>query len=100
VLNFVPRHEQIVATILGNDYSRVLTVLIGVSEVIMAIWILSKLKSRLNAIIQIVIIGIMNILEIIFVPDLLLWGKLNILFAFVFILVLYFNEFHLKKKLN
>ncbi len=100
VLNLVPRHEQIVARILGDDYSRVLTVLIGLSEIVMAIWVLSKFKSRLNAITQIVIVGIMNTLEFILVPDLLLWGKLNSLFAFIFILVVYFNEFYLNKKIT
>lgn len=100
VLNLFPRHEQIVARILGDNYSRVLIVLIGLSEIVMAIWVLSKFKSRLNAIVQIVIVGIMNTLEFILVPDLLLWGKLNSLFAFIFILVVYFNEFYLNKKIT
>ena len=98
VLNLVPRHEQIVARILGNDYSRPLTILIGLSEIIMAVWILSGYKTKLNAIAQIVIVATMNTLEFILVPDLLLWGKLNSLFAFIFILVVYFNEFYLNKK--
>lgn len=98
VLNLVPRHEQIVARILGDDYSRVLTILIGLSEIAMAIWVLSKFKSRLNAIAQIVIVGIMNTLEFLLVADLLIWGKLNSLFAFVFIIIVYFNEFYLNKK--
>lgn len=97
VLNLVPRHEQIVARILGDEYSRVLTVLIGLSEIIMAIWILSKFKPKLNAIAQIAIIGLMNSLEIILVPDLLFWGKLNSLFALLLMLVVYLNEFYLKK---
>ena len=100
VLNFVPRHEQIVAQILGVDYSRVLTILIGLSEILMAIWVLSKYKSRLNAIAQISIVGLMNTLEFILVPDLLLWGKLNSLFALIFIMVVYFNEFYLNKKIT
>jgi len=29
---------------------------------------------------------------------LLLWGKLNSLFAFIFILVVYYNEFYLNKE--
>jgi len=98
VLDLVPRHEQIVAQILGDDYSKALTILIGLSEILMAIWVLSKFKSRLNAIVQIGIVGLMNTLEFILVPDLLLWGKLNSLFAFLFVLVVYFNEFYLKKK--
>ncbi|MCG9898473.1 MAG: DoxX-like family protein [Hydrotalea sp.] len=100
VLNFVPRHEQIVARILGNDYSRTLTILIGLSEIVMAIWILTKLKAKFNAITQMTVVATMNILEFILVPDLLLWGRLNSVFAFLFIALVYYNEFVLNKKLN
>lgn len=100
VLNFVPRHEQIVGRILDDQYSRLLIVLIGFSEILMAIWILTKFKSRLNAIAQIAIVATMNILEFILVPDLLLWGRLNIVFAFIFIGLVYYNEFVLNKKLK
>ena len=98
VLNLVPRHEQIVARILGDDHSNLLTILIGLSEIIMAVWILSGYKTKLNAIAQITIVATMNTLEFILVPDLLLWGKLNSLFAFIFILVVYFNEFYFNRK--
>lgn len=98
MLNLVPRHEQIVARILGDDYARPLTIIIGLSEIIMAVWILSGYKTKLNAIAQISVVATMNILEFILVPDLLLWGKLNLLFASIFILVVYFNEFYLNKK--
>ncbi len=98
VLNLVPRHEQIVARILGNDHSRLLTILIGLSEIVMAVWILSGYRKRLNAIAQIAVVGTMNILEFILVPDLLLWGKLNIVFAFIFVGVVYYNEFYLNSK--
>ncbi len=33
VLNLVPRHEQIVARVLGTEFSRPLTILIGISEI-------------------------------------------------------------------
>lgn len=98
VLNLVPRHEQIVERILGNDYSRPLIFLIGVSEIIMAVWILSGYNTKLNAIVQITVVATMNIMEFILVPDLLLWGKLNSIFAFIFILVVYVNEFYFKKR--
>lgn len=100
VLNLVPRHEQIVSRILGNDYSRLLTVLIGLSEIVMAIWVLSGFKKRFCAITQMVVIATMNALEFILAPDLLLWGKFNSLFAFLFILVIYSNEFLLNRKTN
>ncbi len=98
VLNFVPRHEQIIGRILGDNYSRPLAVLIGLSEVGMAIWILARVKPRLNAITQITVVAAMNTLEFILVPDLLYWGKMNSIFAFLFILMVYFSEFHLNKR--
>ena len=98
VLDLVPRHQQIVGRILGDRYARPLTILIGLSEIIMAIWILSGKKNKLNAITQILVVAIMNIIEYLLVPDLLLWGKFNSLFALLFILVVYFNEFHLNKR--
>lgn len=99
VFNLVNRHEQIVSEILGSDYSRTLTLFIGLSEIGMAFWILSGIKTRLNAIAQISIVATMNVLEFVLVPDLLLWGRLNSLFAFLFILVVYYNEFGLNRKL-
>jgi uncharacterized membrane protein YphA (DoxX/SURF4 family) len=100
VLNLVPRHQEIVARILGNDHARLLTVLIGVFEIAMAVWIISGLWTRLNAFTQIFVIATMNTLEFLLVPDLLLWGKLNAFFAFLFILLIYYNEFQLNKKLQ
>jgi hypothetical protein len=99
VLNLVPRHQQIVASILGDKYSRTLTILIGLSETAMSIWILSSIRTRLNAIAQIIIIATMNTLEFFLVPDLLLWGKFNSVFAFLLIIAIYYNEYYLNKKL-
>ncbi len=99
VLNFVPRHQQIVAEILGSEHSRLLTIAIGFFEIIMAIWVISQFKSRINAVAQIIIVALMNLLEFILVPELLLWGKLNSFFALLFIGVVYYNEFILKKEL-
>ena len=66
VLNLVPRHQKIVERILGNGNARLLTIAIGVSEIAMAVWILSGIMTRLNAITQIVIIAVMNALEFVF----------------------------------
>ena len=97
ILNFVPRHQQIVAHILGNSSARLFTILIGLSEIAMAIWIISRKWTKINAIIQILVIATMNMLEFLLVPDLLLWGKANAIFAFLFILIIYSKEFRLKK---
>lgn len=97
VLNFVPRHEQIAGRILGGDYAKPLTVLIGLAEIGMTIWILSRIKPKLNAVFQITIVAIMNILEFFLVPDLLLWGRVNAVIAAMFIVLIYINEFVLGK---
>jgi hypothetical protein len=98
VLNLVPRHHEIVARILGEQYSGLLTNAIGVSEILMVVWVLSRIKSRLCAIFQMVIVGIMNIIEFILVPDLLLFGRMNIVFASIFIGLIYVNEFVVGKR--
>ncbi|MFT6337994.1 MAG: hypothetical protein ACI86M_002086 [Saprospiraceae bacterium] len=98
VLNLAPRHEQIVARILGSTYSRPLTIAIGFSEIIMAIWILSKYKSKLNTFVQIAVIILMNIIEFMIVPDLLMWHKANIIFAVLFSSLVYYNGFRLNLK--
>jgi uncharacterized membrane protein YphA (DoxX/SURF4 family) len=100
VLNQAPRHQQIVENILNLDKNMANTVtnLIGLSEIVMAIWILSGFRARLNAIVQIIVVAIMNMLEFILVPDLLLWGKFNSIFALVFVLIVYLNEFIINKK--
>ena len=99
VLDLVPRHQEIVAGILGGEYADVLINAIGIAEIGMALWILSGIRSRLNAITQIVIVAAMNLLEFLLVPDLLLWGRVNAVFALAFILIVYYNEFILNKPL-
>jgi uncharacterized membrane protein YphA (DoxX/SURF4 family) len=93
VLNLAPRHEQIVARILGNPHARLFTFLIGFAEIIMAIWIIARFKTKLNATLQIIVIVLMNSLEFIIAPNLLMWGKLNVIFAFIFVCLIYYNEF-------
>ena len=92
VLNMVPRHQEIVGKILGNEHAGGFTKVIGFAEIGMAIWIVSNYLPRLNAITQVTVIALMNILEFILVPGLLLWGRWNLLFALLFILLILFNE--------
>lgn len=93
VLNMVPRHQKIVERILHIENGRLFTLLIGISEIAMSIWILSSYRKRLNAIIQIFIISTMNLLEFFLAPDLLLWGQWNAVFALLLVLLIFFNEF-------
>lgn len=100
ILNFEPRHQQIVGEILGSDNASVFTLIIGVLEVLMAIWIFLKIFPKLNSILQIVVVATMNILEFFLVPELLLWGKWNLVFAIFFIALIYYKEFILKKQIH
>ena len=88
VLDLVPRHREIVGRILGEADAQLLTQLIGFAEIGMAIWILSGIARRINAVVQIAAIAVMNILEFILVPDLLLWGRANAIIALLFILLI------------
>lgn len=98
VLNLVPRHQEIVGRILGEQHAWFFTKAIGVSEILMVVWVLSRIKNRISAVFQMTIVGAMNILEFILVPDLLLFGRMNILFAFLFIVLIYVNEFILGRQ--
>ncbi|WP_332452739.1 DoxX-like family protein [Chryseobacterium aquaticum] len=98
LLDLVPRHEEIVARILSEEHSRILTAVIGIAEIIMAIWIISEIKIKLNVILQMIVIAVMNIIEFILAPDLLLWGHYNSLFAFLFIVLIYTNKFLIPQK--
>ncbi|MGK6351604.1 DoxX-like family protein [Parapedobacter sp. DT-150] len=96
VLGLVPRHGQIVARILGDGLARPLTLLIGLAETGMAVWILTRWIPRTNAIAQMVLVAMMNMLEFFVAPDLLLWGRVNVVFAGLFIGLVYYWEFVLR----
>lgn len=97
VINLVPRHQLIVSRILGEEYSFLFTKTIGVLEILMAAWIVSGAKPKLCAITQIVVVAIMNLIEFLVVPDLLLFGRVNCIVAAFFILLIVLNDFLLKK---
>ena len=97
VLGMVPRHEQIVTEILGSEHSEIFTKIIGVSEILMAVWIVMRIKPGFCALTQMVIVVLMNIIEFFTAPELLLFGRLNIVFAFIFIAFIYWSEFILRE---
>jgi len=93
VLDLVPRHRVIVTRILGENNATFLTRSIGAAEIVMAIWILSGVQSRINAITQIGVVAAMNVIEVFLAPDLLLWGRANAVVATLFILLIAYKEF-------
>ncbi|MEM1084054.1 MAG: DoxX-like family protein [Verrucomicrobiota bacterium] len=93
VFDLVPRHQEIVARILGEEHSLLLTRLIGFSEVIMAAWIISGIRARWSAVAQMAAVAAMNVLEFFIAPDLLLFGGWNALVALAYIALVGFDEF-------
>lgn len=89
VLHLVPRHEAIVARILGPAYAGPLTRLIGVAEIGLGLWVLGGRWPRRTAVLQIGLVLTMNALELWLAPDLLLWGPFNLAFALLFALVVF-----------
>jgi hypothetical protein len=98
VLEIVPRHQMIVARILDTNNAWLFTKMIGIAEILMVAWIISGVKKRFCAIFQMTIIAVMNILEFLLAPDLLLFGKLNAVFALLFIFFIGLSEFGFSKK--
>jgi hypothetical protein len=72
VLNLVPRHRMIVATVLGEAMAGPITLGIGAAEATMGLWILSGIYPRLCAATQTIAIVSMNALELSLAKDLLL----------------------------
>ena len=104
ILMFVPRHEEIVTKILTIIFSKeyalyasVLTKMIGFAELVMVIWILSRFKRNWCAFMQIFIVILMNIIEFLLAPELLLFGKINIFIALAFATLVYYDNFVLQK---
>ena len=100
VLGWVPRHGDIVSRILSPELARELTLGIGFLEIVMAAWVVSGIRLRLNAITQIVLVVSMNLLEFYRTPELLLWGRLNLVFALLFVGLVYYRAFRLYPKIR
>lgn len=91
VMGQVPRHEQIVARVVGVHLAPALTVAIGLGEVALAIWILRGRRPLATAAVQIALVMTMNAIEAWLARDLLMWGWANPAFAAAFCTVVYFH---------
>jgi hypothetical protein len=100
ILNLVPRHQEIVARILGEHYATTFTKLIGLAEIMMFVWVISRIAPVFCARTQIFVILLMNSIEFTLAPDLLLFGKLNLLVALLFSTLILYNEFVLGRKIK
>ena len=86
-----PTHREIVARVFGEALSGPLIIFIGLGELCVAGWILSGVARRWCGWFQIAAVVTMNCIELLIASNILLWGKLNGLFAGLFVLVVYSN---------
>ncbi len=98
ILDGVPRHREIVARIFGEEHSLLLTRMIGLGEVLMAAWILLGIRWKWSCAAQIAAVAVMNIIELVLVPDLLLFGRFNSLVALAYITVVAWAGFRPGKR--
>lgn len=87
----MPRHQEIVADILGNDHAGILTTLIGCGEIFLALWVWSGRLRLICGWVQIALVMTMNLIEQALVPDLLLWGPWNLLWALAFSVIVWWS---------
>ncbi len=93
ILHLVPRHEEIVSRILGESYAAPATRTIGFLELMMAVWMLSGIRPVLCTWTQIGVVSAMVLLEAVLTPELLLFGRVNLIPAGLFVVVVYLNGF-------
>lgn len=85
VLDGVPRHRAIVSRILGADHALAWTRAIGLGEMLFAVWIFWGIHGRVSMWVQVVLVAVMNLIEFLLAPDLLLFGRLNSVVALAYI---------------
>ena len=72
LLRQVPRHERIVARVLGDRVAPVMTRVIGAGEAAIALWMFSGVALPVCVALQTLLIASMNALELRYARDLLL----------------------------
>lgn len=83
-------HYEIVLEIFNSNFSGLIISIIGVLELVFGLIILSGKYIYTTTILQIILIGIMNSIEVIMVPEYLLFGKFNFLLATLYCTYLIF----------
>src|SRR4029077_7757662 len=93
VVGAVPRHREIVAEILRDDISPLITVLIGLAETALGLWFLVGFLPRTCAIFQTAAIVSMNALELIYARPLLLAPVPMVILNAVFLALVWYAAF-------
>lgn len=85
ILDGIPRHRQIVGSILGMEIAGIATLAIGAMEILLGCWVLSGRHRRLCASVQTLSLLSMNTLEILLARHLLISAPGMVLLNMCFI---------------
>ncbi len=85
----IPRHRRIVGRILGPCHARSLTVLIGLMEAALGVWVISARGRILCAAVQTAALVSMNSIEIWLARDLLISAKGMVLLNALFLVLIW-----------
>jgi hypothetical protein len=89
LLGMVPRHRFIVASLVGDAAAGPLTIIVGIGETCLALWVLSRRLPLVCAALQTLAIVTMNTLEITYARNLLLAPVLMVCANTVFLSVIW-----------
>lgn len=91
VLDMMPRHRWIVARVLddGSD-AYAITASIGLIEILIGVWVMSRRRPILCAVSQTVALATMNAFELSIAPDLLVLGYAHVLATLAFLVLAWF----------
>lgn len=98
LLGMVPRHRLIVAAIIGESAAGPLTIIIGLGETCIALWVLSRRRSLLCAAFQTLAILTMNTMEIIYAKNLLLSPVVMVCANTVFLSVIWYWALNVRRQ--
>ncbi|MGF1485457.1 MAG: DoxX-like family protein [Opitutales bacterium] len=99
VFGLDPRHEAIVATVVGAQWAGPLTLAVGIAETLLAIWILTARWPLLCAAVQTVAIVSMNTLEILRASHILYSPVLMVSANTVFLSLVWWAALHRHRKI-
>jgi len=94
VLGAVPRHRLIVSAVLGTEWARPITVLIGLGEAALGVWVLTEVFPRTCAACQTIAIATMNAIELHVARNLLLTPVGMVLANAVFLSLVWYWALH------
>jgi uncharacterized membrane protein YphA (DoxX/SURF4 family) len=94
----IPRHRQIVGRILGEGIADQATLVIGILEVMLGLWVFIGIQRKVCAAVQTVALVSMNLLEILLARDLLISASGMVALNLGFIALIWYWATHARPR--